>query len=293
MLKPSPRTDRLAVAAQQITGARTQQEDRLVVQQLADGGSAQELLLVVCDGMGGAAGGALASGVVSEAFVARMSHDTGLVEWRLMRALEDAGRRLTEEVQSAHNLAGMGSTVVAAVITERGLSWLSVGDSPLWLLREGRLQRLNADHSMRALLRRQVEEGIITREAARRDATRNALLSVVCGSPPPLIDLPAEPCRLAARDQVLLASDGLLTLSEEEIAAVLLQTAELSPEESLQRLFAAVEQRRKPLQDNASAILVKIGSDREIQGINIRLPEKSGTGRGRKRRWWLPFSQKG
>lgn len=293
MLTHSPRTDRLAVAAQQITGARTQQEDRLVVQQLADAGSERELLLVLCDGMGGEAGGALASAVVSEAFLTRMGQDTGLVEWRLMRALEDAGRRLTEEVKSAPHLAGMGSTVVAVAITAWRLSWLSVGDSPLWLLREGRLKRLNADHSMKAVLQRQVEEGIITREAAQRDATRNALLSVVCGSPPPMIDLAAEPCRLVARDQVLLASDGLLTLPEEEIAAVLLQTAELSPEESLQRLLSAVEQRRKPLQDNASAILVKIDSDQEFQGINIRLPENSVTGQGRKRKWWLPFSGKG
>ncbi|MCK7461533.1 MAG: protein phosphatase 2C domain-containing protein [Sphingobacterium sp.] len=119
------------------------------------------------------------------------------------------------------NLRGMGCTLLAVVLTAEGLYWISVGDSPLWLWRRGRLRRLNQDHAYRSVLAEQVSAGEISAVEAASHPDRNALISAVTGEDLELVDLSRQPCTLKPSDQILLASDGVLTLSEQEIAAVL------------------------------------------------------------------------
>jgi len=253
--------DRTAVAGVQITGSRKQQEDSYCIEHIYTEAGKKGLLLVLCDGMGGRAGGEIASRLVCKKMVDIMTTHESVIPWRLATAMEHANHSLAAKIREEPHLAGMGTTLVAAVILDNRFYWVSVGDSPLWLLRDGRLQRLNDDHSMKAVLNRQVEAGEITSEEAARDITRHYLLSAMCGTPPPMIDLPQEPFILQPGDMLLLASDGVETLTCDQLTEVVQQNARLRPAETLVALMAAIEREKNPHQDNASAVLVKMNGE--------------------------------
>ena len=120
----------------------------------------------------------------------------------------------------------MGTTLIAAVVIGPALYWVSVGDSLLWVFRDGRLHRLNADHSMRPVLQDLVELGRMTEEEALNDPRANQLRSAIFGDAVPLIDVNADGFALENGDLVVLASDGLETLPDEALAEVIKAGAE-------------------------------------------------------------------
>ena len=150
---------------------------------------------------------------------------------------------------------GMGSTLVAAVISPRGLEWISVGDSPMWLFREGRLRRLNADHSMASVFEDLVVAGRMTAEEAATDPKRHALRSAVMGDEIHLLDVSSQPVAVKKGDRLLLASDGLMTLDDGEIARILQHTRNAPLEDSARALIQAIEAAEHPHQDNATVLL--------------------------------------
>ena len=101
------------------------------------------LLAVVADGMGGHAGGAVASKLAVDAFVHAVEQGGGLAD-----GLQDANAAVGEGAAGKPELAGMGATLVAAQVRGDEVRWISVGDSPFFLVSAGKLERLNADHSM-------------------------------------------------------------------------------------------------------------------------------------------------
>ena len=125
------------VATAQISGARDYQEDTLAVQRLQRrrGPRANELLLVLADGMGGHAGGEMASRLVVDCFCAAYSSSPKVVPEALRSSLDAANECLADAVLDAPELRGMGATLVGCVIRENSLYWVSVGDSPLWVCR--------------------------------------------------------------------------------------------------------------------------------------------------------------
>lgn len=248
------------VAGGQIVGSRKQQEDSLRIEEVNLGDDQPALLLVLCDGMGGHTSGEVASRIVGDALVRAFPLTDGAIPKRLATIVEQANQEIAARVLADRNLAGMGTTLIAAVVSGQDLFWLSIGDSPMWLFRNGTLRRLNADHSMKAVLDRKVAEGELSQDAAQRDRTRNHLLSVLCGSPPAMIDCVEKPLPLVAGDQLLLASDGVETLPPSQIVEILKNSAPKNAKSSLSILLKNVKKERHPRQDNASAILVKIGS---------------------------------
>ena len=119
-------------------------------------------MLLLADGMGGHAGGAVASETVIRAFPEGFEETEGSLAARFNAGVDSANRSVREKQLADPALADMGTTLLAAVVIGATLYWVSVGDSPLWLCREGRLSRLNADHSMRPLLLELVELGRLT-----------------------------------------------------------------------------------------------------------------------------------
>ncbi|MDG4553122.1 MAG: protein phosphatase 2C domain-containing protein [Candidatus Competibacter sp.] len=234
-------------------GNRARQEDDYGVFKLPPELEAGDLLLVLADGMGGEQGGARASALTIRDFIE--TYDTVpavTIPERLERTLAYVNQRMALEVASdPERLEGMGCTLLAVVLAEEGLYWISVGDSPLWLWRRGRLHRLNQDHAYRSILAAQVSAGEISAADAARHPSRNALVSAVTGGEVELVDLPRQSYPLRCGDQILLASDGLLTLSESKIAALL---ASARGREPCRRLLAAVEALRSPHQDNMTVL---------------------------------------
>ena len=129
--------------------------------------------------------------------------------------------RIGKYSQEQPEREGMGCTLCGVSLTEAGIEWISVGDSPMWLARNGKLQRLNADHSMAPILAKQVELGELTEEEAKRHPQRNALRSAVIGDKMQHVDASKRPMKFRKGDRLVLASDGLETLSVDEIAGSL------------------------------------------------------------------------
>ena len=215
----------------------------------------EQLVLLVADGMGGHAGGATASRVVVDAFGAAFRQSRGAISARLEDSLRDTNWNVASIARRNPALGGMGATLVAAHITgERFLRWISVGDSPMWHFSNGSLLRLNRDHSMTPLLAQLVRLGHLTAEEAATDTRHHRLRSVVMGGDIPLIDLQDDAIELDAGDVLILASDGLETLRENDIATIV-KAHGTSSKALVEALLIAVRGKSVPYQDNATVIV--------------------------------------
>ena len=255
-------------AARQIPGQRDYQEDDYGLLDGRDLGldGREHSMLLVADGMGGHVGGATASGLLSKTFVEAYSQATGPIVDRLRTCLDEANAALASAIAEKPELDSMGSTLVAAVVSGEELNWISVGDSPLWLFRAGQLERLNADHSMAPVLADLVATGRMTAEEAAQDPSRHSLRSAVMGDEIAMIDVSSQPVAVQPGDRLLLASDGLMTLSDREIADILVQTQAAPLEDSVAALIQAVEAAEHPHQDNTTVLLYEPaeGTDTEL-----------------------------
>ncbi|HAS51365.1 MAG TPA: serine/threonine-protein phosphatase [Gammaproteobacteria bacterium] len=235
-------------------GCRARQEDDYGVCELPQTLGAGDLLLVLADGMGGERGGARASALAVRSFITTYDRvPATTIPERLARTLTEVNTQMAREAATdPEELNGMGCTLLAVVLAEEGLYWISVGDSPLWLWRRGRLYRLNQDHAYRSVLAYQVSHGQISAEVAAHHPDRNALMSAVTGDALDLIDLSQQAHTLWNNDQILLASDGILTLDEREISAIL--THQRADETPCQALLAAITAHQRPHQDNITIV---------------------------------------
>jgi protein phosphatase len=134
-----------------------------------------------------------------------------------------------------------------------------VGDSPLYLVRRGGIIRLNADHSLAPEIDRLAERGRISWDEAKSDPRRHILRSALTGAEIDLIDRPREPLVLAPGDSVVLASDGIHTLPEVEIARLV--TSAQGVEAAAEALLAAVAVADDPHQDNTTVVVVRVAPD--------------------------------
>lgn len=256
-----------------IVGDRKGQEDFHAFL-LLDGGA--ELLSVMADGMGGHEAGEVASRLAVESFARSFQrHGAASITVRLGAALQAADNALAAHIAAHPELAGMGCTLVAAHVSPQGLYWISVGDSPLYLLRKGKLTQINEDHSMAPEIEKSLKAGKISAEEARNHPHRNALRSAVMGEGfSKLVDSPTKPLPLLAGDVIVLASDGVQTLTEPEIGSLLTANASLPLQENVARLLRAVQKKQRRNQDNTTVQLVRVPG----QVAATRLP----------RNWLLP-----
>lgn len=243
------------VFGRQIKGERSGQEDEFDIRLIDERDGSKGLLLVLADGMGGYAGGAMASRTAILHFVDRFMASGGEVNARLQQGLDWANQQIAAQKQENARYAQMGCTLVAAYIASNRLYWVSVGDSMLYLYRGAELLRLNEDHSMAPVLEGMVDIGRMTAQEAASDGRRNQLRSVVSGEEISLVDLPEEPVSLYDGDYLLLASDGLQSVPEQEVCEIIRSGAEASMEDLTTELIVAVKDKGVGNQDNTSLIL--------------------------------------
>jgi PPM family protein phosphatase len=255
---------KLQYAVRASQGGRSYQEDSAVVWQApaasgSEGADATRLLAVLADGMGGHAGGAIASDAVCKNFKAQYVKQTGATRDRLRSALDAANGAIGALVGERPNLRGMGSTLIGVAFNAGHASWVSVGDSPLYLYRRGEMARLNEDHSMGPVLDKLVETGRLDPEEARNDPRRHLLRSAVVGEDLDLVDLAQDPWPLHPGDVVVLASDGVNTIADIEIARVIAAFRKDGPDATAEALIQAVADARQPHQDNTTVVVVTVG----------------------------------
>jgi PPM family protein phosphatase len=218
---------------------------------------ASRLVAVLADGMGGHTAGALASRMVCESFVASYAGLNGSRPERLLEALRSANDAIAAKVDANPVLSGMGSTLVAAALSDEGVEWVSVGDSPLLLYRRGEIAHLNEDHSLAPELDRLAALGRMTVDQAKADPRRHMLRSAVTGEELDLVDVSRRPLVLEEGDYVILASDGLHTLETPEIERIVSAYAADGAEAVAGAIIRAVEAIRDPHQDNTTVIAVR------------------------------------
>jgi PPM family protein phosphatase len=220
-------------------------------------GTAGGSFAVLADGMGGHAGGALASRLVCERFLSTAVMAEGDAQVRLIAALHAANEAIAGKVTDNPLLSGMGSTLIGAAFGPGGIQWVSVGDSPLYLFRRGEVAVLNEDHSLAPELDRMVAEGRLTPDEARKDPRRHMLRSAVTGDEIDLVDISRSPLALERDDYIVLASDGVETLEPDEIARIIQGYARDGALAVATAIIRAVEALREPQQDNATVLVVR------------------------------------
>ncbi len=246
----------IGLGHKQIAGDRAYQEDSFGY--LLPGDTRDHYLIALADGMGGHVGGAEASRIAVNAALRSLDADMVLVE-RLEQAWQSANDNIANHVQGNPDLEGMGCTLVGVVVDSNGLSWVSIGDSPLWLYRDGTLRRVNKDHSMVPVLEALVAAGELTSDEAASDRRRNSLRSALMGDDVPLVDVCDQPMELIPGDRLILASDGLDTLSNKEISTLMDSAPDGSPSQLIaESLVDAVAQVAKPNQDNTTVITMTV-----------------------------------
>lgn len=258
------------IAAAQIDGARDYQEDAFLVTYLGERATQNGSLLIVADGMGGHAAGNVASNMAVQTFnrevVTHFPCDD--MPGILRGAVDQANQSIQETVRETQALKGMGCTFVAVVVDDDEVYWVSVGDSHLYLVREGELFKLNADHSYGGFLDRMAEQG--TPVEAEAGFSRNMLMSALTGEPIAEVDCPPTPVQVQAGDRLVIASDGLDTLNSAQIIACCDVTH--SARETVDDLLDAVQSARRPKQDNTSVVVLAVTPSEENEAEEDAVP---------------------
>ena len=211
-------------------------------------------ICVVCDGMGGSAGGKLASRLAVDTFVAEMEKrlSPGAPADRIREAtvvsVALANRAVREAARSSLEYQNMGTTLVSAVSFDGGAVISNVGDSRAYHITRDRIVQVTRDHS---LVEHMVERGDITAEEARRHPNRNLITRALGPDVDPECD--CYICQLLEGDYLLLCTDGLVnTVTDEEILREVLHG---DPGTCMDRLLALSKSRGAS--DNVTVILAR------------------------------------
>lgn len=252
-------------------GRRTYQQDAIV----ANFVSGDDIGIgVLADGMGGHLAGEVASNLaVSAAFceiksqmiACRLDHIG--ISVALNKAINRANDVIAAQSQNAPELCGMGTTLVVTVLVGTDLYWGSVGDSPLYLYRDSKLEQLNHDHSMGPQIDALVASGMMTAAEGMAHPQRNELTSAICGGKITHRDCPNKPLQLQVGDIIVLASDGIQTLPNTQISTAIHRKRRGQSSEIAKSLMKAVLDAKDDEQDNISIMVVKVNSDEAIAAV--------------------------
>ena len=258
-----PRAGGPGIASGQSVGARSEQQDNYWTsgpQRTGEGDP--ETLAVIADGMGGHRGGRQAGLAAVLGFRAGFYGETedskklqaGVKEANLaVRASQDA---------DGYEPGGTGTTLIGLRIRGHQIEWTSIGDSRLLLVDEQGVEQLNEDHSMKPV----IEEATRRNPGEPSKLNPHELRSAVAGVQIDLIDTGRRQIP-EGNTTLILATDGIDTLSDPEIQAVSVAAAPKGPEEVVRRLLQHVGDRDKPRQDNTTVVAMRWTSGRKQTAV--------------------------
>jgi PPM family protein phosphatase len=209
-------------------------------------------LFAVADGMGGAQAGEVASEMAIDQFV--QERETGEpAERQLEQIALAANRKIWELAQSDTRHAGMGTTLTAAMLDGQYVAVGHVGDSRLYLYRDGKLERMTRDHS---LVEEFVRQGKLTPEQAEKHPQRSVITRAL--GPEGTVDVDTFRIPARAGDVYLLCSDGLSGMvSDDDLAAILGEGGSL--DQTAASLVEAANDNGG--RDNITAVLFRLEDD--------------------------------
>lgn len=226
-------------------GVRPQNQDSFAEEQLEDG----RILAIVCDGMGGARAGNIASSMAVDIFMHQFRQGSGDDRERMQEAASCANYQIYQRAASELNCHGMGTTLVAALVDNQKAMILNEGDSRAYHICQEGIALITRDHSYVEDL---VIQGKLSREEARRHPNKSWLTRAVGSEPMLMADYFQR--SIAAGEYILLCSDGLSnTVTEQEMLYEVIHGA--SDETCCQRLLDIALRRGAP--DNVTAVLIR------------------------------------
>ena len=231
---------------------RKENQDACAVCQHEESG---HTLCVVCDGMGGAAGGKLASRIAVDTFMTEMQkvlrRDMTPEQLREASsyAVSQANAAIREAARKSEQYQNMGTTLVSAVSYDGGAVITNVGDSRAYHITKDSIARVTKDHS---LVERMVDRGDITAEEARRHPNRNLITRAL--GPDADAQCDGYICPVETGEHLLLCTDGLVnTVTDQEMLHEVLHRASL--EECLAHLLEIAKSQGAP--DTVTAVLMR------------------------------------
>lgn len=231
---------------------RTQNQDAYEIHKLKRGA----VLCVVCDGMGGAKAGNVASAMAAQEFAREVKENyrvsMGMEEVDLMldQAVKNANFAVYDKAQQSEDFAGMGTTLVAVLLRGKTATVVNVGDSRVYRINADGITQITVDHS---LVQMMIRRGEMTPEQARYFPGKNYITRAIGTEPSVKSDI--FHLDLKRGDELLLCSDGLTNLvHDQEILFEVVHGAE--KEQCCQNLLDIAKNRGAP--DNVTSILVQI-----------------------------------
>lgn len=209
-------------AISSVIGARESQQDSCYVDVEEDGNA----IGIICDGMGGLAGGEIASQNAVRMFIEdyeQVRHEyTNFYSFFLEEMIE-IDSMVAELTDEAGNMLSAGTTLVAVSVKNGNVQWVSVGDSKIYILRDNQLYSMAREHNYLTLLNQRLQEGSISEEEYASEVGRGAaLISYLGMGNISLIDAYPNPLELMDGDIILLCSDGLYkALTEQQITEII------------------------------------------------------------------------
>ena len=175
----------------------------------------------VTDGMGGYSGGEIASTYAVDEIREYLAYLESVGQQDLCDAIIHANQRIVNRVASEERLAGMGTTAVVTAIKDNQLYWASVGDSRLYIYRDGLLRQITTDHSM---VQELLTAGEITKDEMLSHPQRNLLTRAVGVDEVLEVDSGIE--SILPGDRILLCTDGLSGYVTDDVIASALQSSD-------------------------------------------------------------------
>ena len=231
---------------------RKENQDAYSIQEDASG---SYTICVVCDGMGGAAGGQLASSIAVSVFTEELTKvlEPDMTPEQLREASSYAAslanRAIRAEAEKSEECRNMGTTLVAAIANRDGAVISNVGDSRAYHITPDGIARVTKDHS---LVESMVERGDITAEEARRHPNKNLITRALGPDINPICD--RYICPMEQGDYLLLCTDGLVdTVTDQEMLFEVIHGD--NPDTCLDRLLDISKSRGAA--DNVTAVLLQ------------------------------------
>ena len=231
---------------------RAQNQDAYQIEQLGK----NTLLCVICDGMGGAKSGNIASTLAIDVFVQEVRRswsadmDQDAVDQMLQGAVKLANFTVYDQSRQLEEFEGMGTTLVACLAYPAATLILNIGDSRAYHIDADGIRRITTDHSVVELM---VIRGELTAEQAKTHPSKNLITRAVGTAKQVLAD--AFHLHTRTGESILLCSDGLSNqMSDQEILFEVAHGAE--KEDCCQRLMEIAKDRGAP--DNVTAILIAL-----------------------------------
>ena len=227
------------------------------------------LLLVVADGMGGHAGGEIAAQICVRLFVERFQQEAKPILRNPLKFLQDTMLRAHAALGSYANQFSMletpRTTCVACIVQAGHAYWCHVGDSRLYLFRQGGLIGSTKDHSKVQYL---VDQGIIGADEVSAHPDRNKIFSCLGGLVDPVIDL-SRRTALRNGDVMVLCTDGLWSeISDASVQALVVDAKGSAPLGIARRLIAAANE--AGARDNVSVVVVPSALQRDTNPVLLQ-----------------------